>query len=159
MYALTIQQPWAWAVLQADKSPENRRDRRGQEHARKAFARAAGRPLLIHSGGRYAGVDAYRRVEHLSSVPVPDPGGPGRDTAWAFSAIIGVVDVESVHTASACEDPVTGKLCSPWAEDGAAHLVLTNPRTLYAPVPCPGRLGLWEVTDTTVLATVRRYLS
>lgn len=159
MLALTIQQPYCAAILRYGKPVENRRDRRGQEMARKVFSRAAGGQLLIHAGARYAGPEAYNQVKRLSEVDVRDPGMPGRDTAWAFSGIVGVVDVESVHTAAACEDPLTGKLCSPWAEDGAAHLVLTNPRVLFRPVTCPGRLGLWEVTDTHLLARVRRELS
>ena len=33
---------------------------------------------------------------------------------------------------------------SPWAEDGAFHWVLTDPKPFRSPVQMPGSLGLWR---------------
>lgn len=158
MYAISVQQPYSWAILRGGKAVENRANKRGPAAARAQFNKPGAR-VVVHAGQRYAGPEAYRLVTHLSPVHPGDPGAPGADTAWAFGAFIGLVTIESVHIADECYDPVTGRFCSAWAEPGAAHLVLADPQVLHRPVPAPGRLGLWEVTDTTVLAQIRRQAS
>lgn len=155
--AISIQQPYAFAILRLGKGVENRHDRRGQEAARKAFNRPG--LLLIHSSQRYAGADAYREVQNLAGVDLGAPGAPNSDPAWAFGALIGAVDLTGVHTSSACEDPATGHLCSPWAHHGAAHLQLSNPRVFTLPIEIPGRLGLWTVEDAHLVSAVRRQLA
>lgn len=77
MKALTIKQPWAWAILLAGKDVENRSwstDYRG--------------PLLIHAGA------SFDRLAQLPqrTPPVPDD--------LVFSAILGVVDLVDVVEAS-----------------------------------------------------------
>lgn len=125
MRALTIQQPWAWAILRGGKDVENRRNRKGQEAARRQFNTPG--PVLVHAGQRDAGTEAYRVVKHLSQIDPGQAGLPRSDTAWAYGAFIGIADLVGVHTADQCYDPVTGRHCSLWAETGCAHLQLANP--------------------------------
>src|SRR5690606_219029 len=70
--------------------------------------------------------------------------------------IIGVVDLIDVHHATdeACCSAVTGKPCSVWAEDGANHLVLANPRALDEPIQFRGALGLRTLPDDVAAAVL-----
>lgn len=132
MKALTIQQPWAWAIIRGGKSVENRSTRwqyRG--------------PLAIHAGKGWAGDDALAKVDQLTDAPI-NTGG------FILGAIIGVVDLIDVHhsLSNAC---TCGS--NPWAERAVnasgyypIHLVLANPRPVR-PIPCKGALGLWTVPD------------
>ena len=156
MRALTIQQPYAWAVCRGGKTVENRANRKGQARAKAQFNHPGS--LLIHTSQRDAGQDAYRLVKHLSTVDPGVPGLPKSDTAWEYGAFIAVVHLAGVHTADECYDPVTGRHCSPWGEPNAAHLQLADVRILHRPVPHRGQLGLWAVDDPIVLAEIRRQL-
>jgi hypothetical protein len=59
------------------------------------------------------------------------------------------VRVTGVHHAEECMRD--DKFCSPWADEDVRHVQVTDPRPLTRPVPCRGRLGLWEVP--TAIAT------
>lgn len=159
MRALTVQQPYAWAVCVGGKTVENRSDRRGELQAVRSWSRASGHTVAVHTSRRDAGQDAYRLVRNLSSVEVSLPSGGSRPTVWAYGAVIATALVTGVHGASACYDPASGRYCSPWAEPHAAHLVLDDVRVLHRPVEARGQLGLWEIADTTVLAEIRRQLA
>lgn len=173
MRALTVQQPWAWAIVHGGKTVENRTQAWGYRG-----------PLAIHAGMRVSqrGVDhdllrpdwasgrgyvstidstaqlAYKAVGHNG------PEDPARLAAvMPLGAVIGVVDLVDVHTADWCWEPEG--LCSPWAEssyvehggdvrDRLVHLVLENPRPLDTPIPAKGRLGLWT-PDADLLAQIR----
>lgn len=158
MNVITIQQPWAWAICMAGKSPENRSDRRGEAVAVRTWSAAVG-PVLIHTSQRDAGEEAMRVVRHFSPVDPGYPGRPGRPTEWEYGAVIAVARVAGVHAASSCYDPASGRYCTPWAEPNAAHLDLADVRKLHRPVEAKGRLGLWQITDSTVLAQIRRQAS
>lgn len=122
MLALTIRQPWAHAILHADKHVENR----------------SWRPTLappfriaVHAGKGYD-ANAY-------------PGCPGRD-ALDLGAIVGEVDVVGFHHADQCRTggPLGESLCSPWAMPDQWHWWLGDRVTYAEPIPAVGRLGLWE---------------
>jgi hypothetical protein len=153
MRALTVQQPWAWAIVHGGKDVENRTQAwkyRG--------------PLAIHAGARLS-ERGCRLVPDLL-----DQTQGSTDLLWRYAmaeldygAVIGVVDLVGVHTADWCWEPEG--LCSPWAEasydehDGGVrhdvvHLVLENPRPLATPIPAKGRLGLWT-PDPHLLAQIR----
>lgn len=132
MKALTIHQPWAYAIACAGKSPENRRNWRYSYTG----------PLAIHAGQDYAGVDAYRRVEQLAPGPLQPPGMPDEDPAWAFGAFVAVVDLVGQHPSGECFDDAPGG-CSPWADQFCTHLELENVRPLATPIPARGYQGLW----------------
>ncbi|GAS94386.1 uncharacterized protein RMCC_1352 [Mycolicibacterium canariasense] len=129
MKALTVQQPWAWAIFHG-KNIENRTQ----------LWKYRG-PLAIHAGMRWSDrgensplVRAAFR-QHADDTRLADEAG----------AIIGVVDLVDCHYTAGC--------CAPWGEQGYAaasrqgrritHLVLENPRQLAEPIPCKGALGLW----------------
>lgn len=154
MRVITIQQPWAYAILRLGKDVENRADRRGAEYARKRWAHTG--QWLIHTSTRLAGVDAVRDIERITGQPLPAMGGS--DPATALGAVVGIVTVPMVHTATACESARDGA-CSVWAQPDAAHLMLTRPRTLAHPIYLPGRLGPWTIDDALVLAAISRELA
>lgn len=147
MKVLTVQQPWAWAIIHGGKSVENRTQAwsyRGPLaiHAGTRWSERGGRSGLIWDAlrdrfGWPTGPESARRDER-----------PGFDVIRPLGAIIGVVDLVDVHGA---ED---GCCDSPWGERSHAehggrtrrdvvHLVLDRPRPLPVPIPCRGALGLW----------------
>lgn len=157
MKAITVQQPWAWAIFRAGKDVENRADRRGEDMAVRRW-NALG-PRLVHTSQRDAGEDAFHTVKALSPVEPGIPGMPTHDPSWAYGAVIGVVTVAGVHGSRQCWDYATDRLCSPWAQPNAAHLVLTDARLFFRGYPARGQLGSWDVTDPGLLERVRRELA
>jgi hypothetical protein len=145
MRAITVRQPYAWAIVHAGKDVENRS---------RNIAGAYRGPVAIHAGlgfdkGTLAG-EAHRRA-HGGEVP----------TELAFGAFIGVVDLVDVHPPRDFGED--GGCCDPWGErphrkhvDGVgievvpAHLVLRDPRPLVRPIPCRGQLGLWTPPPDTL---------
>ena len=122
--ALSIQQPYAWAIIYAGKPVENRCWRRAPRYRG---------PLLIHAGKRwYDGTfdDLDRRllqatVKMAGSIAVVPPDMPR-------GGIVGIVDLVDV----------VREYDSPWFE-GPLGLVLRNPRPLPF-TPCRGALGLFH---------------
>lgn len=123
MRALTVKQPWAWAIIHGGKTIENRRWR----------TRHRG-PLAIHASARDDQtawtdpriVNALREANQLY-----DPALNG----GAFIGVVDLVDIVRDHD-------------SRWAEPGAWHWILTNPRPLLAPIVAKGQLGLWTPTGS-----------
>lgn len=150
MKALTVRQPWAWAIGHGDKTVENRG--RGAQHWQPTA------DLAIHAGltwsHRGAGDWQIWGALERTTIRADDP-------EFAVGAIVAIVDVVDVHPFAHC--------CEPWGEssyrhaDGSmvqevTHLVLENARALAVPVPCRGRLGLWTVPkniERAVRAAVR----
>jgi hypothetical protein len=162
MRALTVRQPWAYAIIHLGKDVENRS---------RNIAGSYRGPIAIHAGKRLdtAALDeAARLAGHSVSSLI------GLMADAPLGAIIGVVDLVDVHPSDWCWEtdlrrvrdlyrqdreafdalPDSGaggilgkvRVCSPWAHDGQCHLVLANPRPCE-PIPCKGRLGLWTVPD------------
>lgn len=151
--ALTVRQPFAWAIAYGGKDVENR----GRPLAYRGLLAIHAGLELAHPGffptstplGRAAAValDAiggrgncwnprHRIVTGLGAVPHP---------GLALGALIAVVDLVGCHD-DATEEPRTS--CSPWALPGQCHLMLRNPRPLAEPVPCRGSLVLgWRLPD------------
>jgi ASCH domain len=131
MRALTVMQPWAWAVLQVGKDVENRP---GPTSYRG--------PLLIHSSKRVDRAGLVRCAE-LAKIGSTEP----------FERLPRGVILGAVDLVDCSRDP--GDLRrSPWAEPRAWHWWLANPRLLAAPVPARGALGLWHVPDDVADAVV-----
>jgi hypothetical protein len=117
MRALTVCQPWAWAIIHGMKRIENRTwrtDYRG--------------PLAIHAGKSRAWLKPHDTI-------LPDGSHHPPASELIFGAIVGMVDViDCIPLASCRDDPFAfGPYC--W--------ILHNPRPLAVPVPCAGHLGLW----------------
>lgn len=143
MKALTVQQPWAWAIVHGGKDVENRTQ-----------AWSYRGPLAIHAGARWSerGLASPLIQQAAKDVDPEKPVVlPWLDKIWKheaslpLGAIIGVVDLVDVHSADWCWEPEG--LCSPWAEPSGdrdvVHLVLESPRPLRRPIAARGRLGLW----------------
>lgn len=149
--ALTVRQPWAWAIAWGGKTIENRS--RG--------TRFRGR-LLIHAGKGWSDRGALdpRVVAAWQDHFPPRLRLPGVLEAHrvARGAIVAVAELVDVHPDADC--------CRPWGESsylpvGARsevlvhHLVLEDVRPLAVPVPCPGMLGLWRPPADVVAEVLR----
>lgn len=137
---ISIRNPWAWAIVHGGKDVENRTTNIAGEY------RGA---VLIHVSKAYA--DGWES-KTLADLMNQHPGVHEEPQPWHDHAgmIIGVADLLDVHqhkTVGGCLDTnsvshMRSEVCSPWAEEGAVHLVLANPRALDEPIPYRGALGL-----------------
>jgi hypothetical protein len=137
MKALTVQQPWAWAIVAGGKTTENRTQ-----------AWSYRGPLAIHAGNRWSERGADSDLVHAAwHIEHHCDGGRLPAERFEMGAIIGVVDLVDCHPDAGC--------CRPWGESAyvehggherrhITHLVLENPRELAEPIPCRGALGLWK---------------
>ena len=134
MRAITIKQPWAWAIIHGGKNIENR----GW-----APNNLSGR-IAIHAG-RTQDEGGYPAIRSILSL---DTEGLCRVAEAAVcGAIIGTVEVVSVHARWVGRHQCIGTHCAPWGiQSSAHHWVLADPRPCE-PIPCRGALGLWTVPD------------
>lgn len=143
MRIITVRQPWAWAIIHANKTIENRR---------------------TNIDGNYTGLvaihaalnddDSVLEPEHpmagLILAPCPHNRDPRhnqytchwcshvRPRRWLDQGtIIGITNLTSTHHATTC---ALG--CSPWAEPDTWHLRLTQPLALTTPIRHRGLQGL-----------------
>jgi hypothetical protein len=122
MKTLSVRQPWAFAILHLGKDIENRSwptDYRG--------------PLAIHASKRIdreAVGDLNDRLEGVVNID---------DHELVTGTVVGIVDLIDCLPPNGWGDE------SPWAEPGQYHWLLSNPRPLEQPIPCLGKLGLFEV--------------
>lgn len=134
--ALSVRQPYAWAIAIGAKPVENRTfgtRYRGllAIHASKVADRAAlGTPLILEA--------------------IADRGFVIDEGPSSLGAVVAVAELYGIHHAHDCMAPVPGPVptsgltgCSPWAMYGQWHWQLRDVRPLPVPVPCKGRLGLW----------------
>lgn len=126
--AVTIRQPWAWAVVYAGKDVENRRWQTGYRG-----------PLLIHAAKE---VDPTGAARLLWTMPDPEAFGQPRAAFETRGAIIGLAYLTEILTDSS----------SRWAEQRCYHWRLESPTPVEPPVPCQGHLGLWSPPDAAVAA-------
>lgn len=122
--ALTIRQPWAWAIAAGLKTVENR-----------SWATKYRGPLYVHAGAKLdprelSACSARLRAAGLSVTPPPL-------SSLAAGALIAVVDL--VDCGRFCDDPWADRAVGVW------HFKLANVRTLPEPIPVRGALGLWRV--------------
>ena len=123
MKALTIRQPWAYAILHLGKDIENRSWR---THYRG--------PLLIHAGTHRSSSPSEMLAEHMRRPPSDESL---RDLPRGY--IVGVVYLEDCVRNSK----------SKWADRGQWHWVLRKPRAIRQ-VKCKGRLGTWTPTASVM---------
>jgi len=130
MKAITVRQPWAWAIMRGGKDVENRS---------RNIAGSYRGPVVIHAGKSHDEDDYYDVQDLLrSGIDIPD--------RMAFGCVLGVVDLVGVHgsTNLGCNSP---RCVSEWAVLGQMHLELTDPRPFSRPIPYRGALGMWEFPD------------
>lgn len=136
MKALTVRQPWAWAIARGYKSIENR-----------GWTTAYRGTLAIHAAKRWddGGEHPLREVVHLVRAQGGHlPKTPGHDMPYfGVGLVIATVDLTGVCTVSLFEHTVRCS-CGPWAQPMQAHWQLANARPLPNPVAATGHLGLWE---------------
>ncbi|MEM9967546.1 MAG: hypothetical protein AAF755_05540 [Pseudomonadota bacterium] len=134
--ALSVRQPWAWAIIHGGKVIENR-----SLGAIRAGRMVPGR-ICIHAAAgmkeseyRYA---QWRLKGHGVVCPRPD--------ALLRGAIIGTVQVTQIITQSESE----------WFA-GEAGLVLANPQPVD-PIPARGALGYFEWTPAPAFDPVKAWM-
>ena len=123
MKALSIREPWCWAILEGHKDIENR--------SRRTHHRG---PLLLHASKTFER-DSFKKVQRYAredgfNAPSEDVFEPG--------GIVGVVDL-----VDCVEDHA-----STWF-NGPYGYVLSNPRRLPF-VPLKGQVGVFTVPDRFV---------
>lgn len=131
MKALSIRQPWAWAILYAGKDIENR-----DWQPRNPGLRFRGR-VLIHAG-KQIDADAAASdmiISHALASGVAPEDIPADGQMLPRGGIVGSVEIVDVVTTSP----------SPWFT-GHYGLVLREPRPLPF-VPLKGALGFFDVPD------------
>jgi hypothetical protein len=135
MKALTIRQPWAWAVAEGLKLVENRN--------RPPPKAMLGQVFAVHAAATPPPGD---HEDFLKSLKLPIPPDYEVHAILAVAQLVGVV-----------EDPsVLPKAQRPFFF-GPFGWVLTNVRKLAEPVPVYGQLGFWNL-DPEVEAEVRAQL-
>lgn len=132
MKALTIRQPWSWAIARGHKTIENR-----------SWTTAYRGPLAIHSASRWDDDREYVLREVVQRIRRRGGNLPGRladDLPWSDTGrVVAVVDLVDICTANfGCD-------CGPWAVAGQAHWQLANVRLVANPPTTKGRLGLWDL--------------
>lgn len=114
--ALSIRQPWAWAIINAGKDIENR-----------TWATNYRGPVFIHASRKLDADAAYYTDPRFKLKGCPYPH------LFSTGGIIGIVDIVDC----------VQKHISPWF-DGPYGFVLANPRVVDY-TPCPGRLSIFHV--------------
>lgn len=129
MKALTIQQPWAWAIAAGHKRVENR-----------SWATHYRGPLGIHAGKTWDH-DAVRLVKQLlvdlGVLTDPRQQVPDRHLL-ATGAVLGVAELTGVCGELPCR-------CGPWAGIGLKHWQLPDMQPFDEPLPARGAQGLWDI--------------
>lgn len=128
MKALSIRQPWAWAILHAGKDVENR-----------MWSSKVRGTILVHASGsmtrkEYALFGEFFASELCRSISeIPNP------LDLPLGKIVGTVEVVDCVTRSP----------SAWFF-GPYGFVLANPRPFAKPIPFKGALGFFDVPDDLV---------
>ncbi|WP_328594971.1 ASCH domain-containing protein [Actinomadura macrotermitis] len=123
MQAISVQQPWAFAIARGGKAVYNQRQ--------PASYRG---PLLVYAAMR---VD----LKACDSPLIQEAGWDPRDPLAAIGAIIATAELTEV-----CSAAVQGGTCDcgPWADPGAYHWRLADVLPLPRPIVTLGRPDVWE---------------
>jgi hypothetical protein len=137
MKAITIRQPWAWAVIHAGKNIENR-DWKPYEDYRGL--------LLIHAGlSKDDLVSGTNWITRHTDIEVPTP------EELVFGAIIGAVDLtDCLFNNRRQQREVWGQ------RESWYHWELSNPRPFLQPIKCSGKHKLWTPSAETIAASWRQ---
>lgn len=170
MKALSIRQPWAWAILNAGKCVENRAwDLRGGNIAQ--AQRLIGTTILIHAGKgctRDEYESAAYAIETVATMPhdldVPPLADLPRGFLVACARLVAVRwTTFGGHQIGVPKSSGRCLLCGatnglndcptpdPWAIPDTAALILADVSPLPVPVPWSGALGFFEVPDSAIV--------
>lgn len=138
--ALSVRQPWAWAIIHAGKDVENRDWRRPNPGL--AFR---GRVAIHASSGMTR--DEYDAIMPASAPPIP----PAH--LLVRGAIIGHVQVMDI-----IRDPGREMITSPWF-NGPVGIMLAHPVAIE-PIPCAGALGFfaWRKNATEAVTPPAKWM-
>lgn len=137
--ALSVRQPWAWAIIHAGKDIENRTWR--QPNPGLKFRG----PVCIHASTGMTRDEFDSAIEDIDYASTTVDRLP-QARELIRGAIIGVVEVVDVIR----------KSDSRWW-CGPVGLVLRNPRAID-PIPCKGQLGFFEWKQFGVLAEPMKWM-
>jgi hypothetical protein len=123
--AISIRQPFAWAVIHAGKDVENR-----SSSARRQFKPAVGERVLILASKGMTAAEYENAVAFMATIGVRCP----QRGALQFGGVIGSVFVRDIVTRSD----------SPWFRKGATALLFADPKPEPF-MPVRGQTGLFWV--------------
>ncbi|WP_433336335.1 hypothetical protein [Spirillospora sp. CA-294931] len=129
MQAISVQQPWAFAIAMGGKTVSNQ-----------SLPTAYRGPILIYASMR---VDLGACDSPLIQAAGWNPGDP----LATIGAVIAVAHLDDVCSSSVLDGTCD---CGPWAEPEAHHWRLTEVKPLPRPIVALGRPGLWEPKPTLV---------
>lgn len=140
--ALSVRQPWAWAIVYADKRVENR--------SRGAVNYMGGHrgPLAIHAAKGMTREEYESAAEFMAAIGVVCP--PAGDLVRG--GIIGVAVLADIMR----EVRESDRAANPWLF-GPAALILTDVRAVD-PVPALGALGLFRWKPGGALETPAKWM-
>lgn len=121
-FALSVQQPWAWAIICAGKDVENRTWKPPED--------LLGQRLWLHVSKEPQNIEPEDAVPAGSRLVVP------RLAELPLGVIVGSFLL--VGTASSS--------MSPWYAPGAIAWRIAEPVALLTPVPARGMPGIWSVS-------------
>lgn len=124
MKAITVRQPWAWAIMNAGKDIENRN---WKTHFRGKVALHA---ALGMTRDEYEnGCEYIKRISPKLRIPAYED--------LARGAIIGTIEITDCVKDSE----------SRWFE-GDFGFVIARPKKLNKPIPCKGALSFWNLPQS-----------
>lgn len=158
--ALTVWQPWAFAIAMGWKPVENRGSR---------LPLKPGEVLAIHAGKTYDDGVRFPAGEYRAELDeVKAAAREGRDhpalRLFRQSAVLCLVRFDGAHWSRECwrpaldECPDPDAFCTPWSGPGQVHNQVTLLHALADPVPCSGQRGRWYLPDD-VESAVRAQLA
>ena len=159
MKALTVKNPWAWAIIHFGKDVENRSrptSHRGRLYIHVAQTEAPEALIFpaFQSGVSELSPEEIETLAKEGVLCIEDHEPTFGIIPEQRGLVIGTVDVVNCHHSSKCQvresanhvdGHYTGSLCSQWAMDDSYHWTLSNPRPLEIPFEARGKLGLWNV--------------
>lgn len=135
--ALTVRNPYAWAIAIGVKPVENRTRRTSHRG-----------DIAVHAGAKwFPGAEKDPQVARAwwGGDPAGKVDPAELDSGW-YRAVVAVVDLYDCHV------PTPGCCDSPWADPAAgAHWLLRNVRRIV-PVPAKGALGVWALPSDVARA-------
>ena len=139
--ALTVKQPWTWAILHG--KPVENRSWPSPHWLTEVAIHAGARSGWDEDGEFSALVQAAWRKFAADPPPLNTVAPLSPDAIHIdFSAIVAVAEGLSSHHSRDC-----GGRCSDWAVHGQWHWVWRKLRVLPRTVPCRGAQRLWRVPD------------
>ena len=134
MQALSVPQPWAWAIARGHKS-----------HVNRAFDTCYRGPLAIYASCR-------AETGHVRNQAIRDANATSADPVAAIGGIVAVVTLKGVCKAGISGSPCE---CGRWAFAGSYHWLVADPRPLRLPVLALGQPDLWELAPAVAAGVAR----